>query len=87
MRIADWQKIENIFFKAVSLPVEQQLEFVKKCSDGNEELYCEICGLIDKDNQTDCFLDQPLFKSGAKILAFGDKNSFADEDFKDCEPQ
>lgn len=69
MRTADWQKIENIFFKAVSLPAEEQLEFVKKCSDGNEKLYCEVCLLIDKDNQRDCFLDHPLFKTGTKILA------------------
>lgn len=69
MRTADWQKIENIFFKAVSLPVEEQLDFVKKCSGENDELYCEVCLLIDKDSQRDCFLDQPLFQTGAKILA------------------
>ncbi|MCD9186503.1 MAG: hypothetical protein LUM44_08720 [Pyrinomonadaceae bacterium] len=69
MQTADWQKIEKIFFKAVSLPAEEQLEFVKKCSDGNDELYCEVCLLIDKDSQSECFLDNPIFKTGTKILA------------------
>lgn len=74
MQTAYWQKIENIFFQAVALPAEERIEFVKKCSGGNKKLFCEVCVLIDKDNQKDCLLDKSLFQTGAKILA-ADKNS------------
>ncbi len=87
MQTAHWQKIEKIFFKAVSLPENEQREFVKKCSGDNDKLYCEICILIDKDNQRDCFLDKPVFKIGAKILAKDDESRFGNEDFENLQPQ
>lgn len=87
MQTVYWQQIEKIFFKAVSLPKEEQLEFIKKCSGDNDKLYCEICILIDKDNQHDCFLDRPIFKTGAKILAKDDKPHIGSEDFENLQLQ
>lgn len=85
MQTAYWQEIENIFFKAVTLPADEQLKFVKECSGENEELFCEICLLIEKDNQPDCFLDKPLFKTGAKILADAGKERFNGKNSKNID--
>lgn len=87
MQPAYWRKIEKIFFKAVLLPLEERQAFIKKCSGGNDELYCAVCVLIDKDNQPVCFLDEPLFKFAKKIRNFDDKPDFEPGNFKNCKPQ
>lgn len=87
MQTAYWRKIENIFFEAVTLPAEERLEFIKKCSGKNEKMFCEICVLIDKDNQKECFLDKSVFKTGAKIMALNENPRLENKNFKPRESQ
>ncbi len=81
MQTTDWQKIEDIFFEAVSLPAEERDDFIKMCSGTNLDLYSEVCVLLENDSRKDIFLDEPLFTLGAHLLALDNETLLKQTEF------
>jgi eukaryotic-like serine/threonine-protein kinase len=81
MQTIDWQTIEDIFFEAVGLPVEERDSFVKMKSGTNPDLYSEVCVLLENDSRKDVFLDEPLFTLGAQILALDNETLLKQTEF------
>jgi len=77
----DWQKIEEIFFEAVSLPFEERDSFIKMKSGGDEGLYSEIRVLLENDSRRQVFLDEPLFTLGAQLLAIDNETILKQTEF------
>jgi serine/threonine protein kinase/TolB-like protein/Flp pilus assembly protein TadD len=63
-----WQKIEEIFNRAVALPPAQRERFVKEACPDDVRLCREILLLINADGAEAVFLDEPVFSLGAQLL-------------------
>ncbi|HQU81789.1 MAG TPA: protein kinase [Pyrinomonadaceae bacterium] len=81
MESADWQKIEEIFFEAVSLPFDERDSFIKMKTNGNDILYSEVCVLLENDSRQDVFLDEPIFSVGAQILSLDNETILKETEF------
>lgn len=81
MHVNDWQKIERIFFEAVSLPVEERDHYIKTKTDGDAALYSEVYILIENDNRQGIFLDEPLFTIGAQLLSIDNEKLLSQTEF------
>lgn len=63
MKNLDWQKIEEIFEKAVEMPPAERNAYLAEVCNGDENLRQQIEKLILADEQTNHFLDSPIFVS------------------------
>lgn len=81
MELADWQKIEEIFFEAVSLPFDERDSFIKMKTDGNSDLYSEVYVLLENDDRQGIFLDEPIFSVGAQILSLDNETILKQTEF------
>ncbi len=63
MKNSVWQKIEEIFEKAVELPPTERDAYLIKVCNGDENLRQQIEKLLFADEQTNHFLDSPIFVS------------------------
>ncbi len=70
MQLARWQKIEEIFYRAVALPENERLSFVAETCGGDEELCREINALLHEDAVNEDFLNEPVYSAG--LLLFDD---------------
>ncbi len=68
MQENQWQKIEEIFNRAVALPLAERQRFVEEICRDDAELCREILLLINADDAENVFFDEPVFALGAQIL-------------------
>jgi hypothetical protein len=59
MDIERLNRIEEIHFAALKLPVPERATFLKQACNGDEELLGEVESLLAFEGQTGCFLDSP----------------------------
>jgi Tol biopolymer transport system component/predicted Ser/Thr protein kinase len=76
-----WQKIEEIFNRAVVLPSAERRKFVKDVCGEDKNLCDEVLTLVEADSVEEHFLDEPVFSLGARLLDADDflpeKSEFA----------
>lgn len=68
MRTDQWQKIEEIFKRAIDLPLAERQKFVEENYRGDEEVYREVLTMIKADGAEENFLDEDVFGIGLKVL-------------------
>ena len=81
MQTIEWKQIESIFFEAVSLPLEERESFIKMKTEGDSDLYSEVCILLENDSRRDIFLDEPLFSLGARLFALDNETILKQKEF------
>ncbi len=67
-----WERIEQLFNEAVSVPLNKRVSFVEQVCGADSDLCFEVTSLLEADNQSDNILEQSVFPLVAQIL---------DEDF------
>ena len=64
-----WQRIQNVFHEAVTVPQSEQPAFVKTACGGDEELIAEVSAMLAQDSGAPTLLDQGLADVAEKTLA------------------
>jgi serine/threonine protein kinase/Flp pilus assembly protein TadD len=63
-----WEKIEQVFNKAIAVPVAERVSFVKRACGADDDLLFEIISLLEADIQSDEILEQSVFPLVAQLL-------------------
>ena len=63
-----WQKIQEVFNRAVVLPAAERRGFVEEICRDEPGLCREVTALVDSDCLEDSFLDEPVFTLGVQLL-------------------
>src|SRR5215211_160340 len=63
-----WNKIEEIFGRAVILDSENRSQFIEQQCGFDEELKREVISLVKNHEDSSDFLDNPIFSIGLQLL-------------------
>ena len=72
MQTDRWQKIEEIFNRAVVLPAAQRTEFITAACNGDESLRQEVLELLEADTAEENPLDEDVFTLALECLEHED---------------
>lgn len=75
-----WDRIQEIYYAAVSLAPDERSAFVEQACAGNPQLLREVKSLLEADESSDSFLQSPAFEIGLKIINNGHSDSADDVD-------
>ena len=64
-----WEKIEQLYHSALEQESSQRRSFISQACGGDESLEREILSLIDQEESTANFLEEPALEVAAKVLA------------------
>ncbi len=67
-----WERIEQLFNEAISVPLNKRVSFVEQVCGADNDLCFEVVSLLEADKQSDEVLEQSVFPLVAQLL---------DEDF------
>lgn len=67
-QLTQWQKVENIFNRAVMIPGQQRNWFIEKECTGDPVLQFEVLSLLEADSESDQILQQSVFPLVANII-------------------
>lgn len=75
MNLQGWQSVQNVFFRAVDLPLEmkdaeRQAAILAMC-EGNQELCAEVLAMVEEDRRENPLLDAGLEGAAGVVLDFG----------------
>ncbi len=63
-----WDRIQEVYYRALSLPATQRIDFVARECGFDPLLTHEICSLLQVDESDSPFLEAPLFELGLRII-------------------
>src|SRR5262245_434083 len=63
-----WERIEEIFHQAVTLPELERRPFVERACDGDEELLAQVWALVAEDGEGSTIVDSGLAGIAARML-------------------
>src|SRR5580658_2130538 len=66
-----WQQIQEIFARAVDLPLDEQRSAVAELSAGDESLAADVLAMLAEDAQANPLLDSSLDETARAVLDFG----------------
>ncbi len=66
-----WQQIQEIFARAVDLPLEEQRAAVAELSAGDESLAADVLAMLAEDAKANPLLDSSLDETARAVLDFG----------------
>jgi serine/threonine-protein kinase len=64
-----WRQVEEIYYAALELPVNERFQYLSNASNGDKDLYGEVFSLLSSHDKTDDFLSQSYFELGLNVLA------------------
>jgi serine/threonine protein kinase/Tfp pilus assembly protein PilF len=71
MNESRWQRVEDIFSRAVDMPAGRQQALVEEMCEGDESLASEVLVLLEEDRHTNSLLDSGLDHTARDLLNFG----------------
>jgi len=74
-----WDRIQEIYYAAVSMAPSERSAFVERVCAQDPQLLREVKSLLDADESSGSFLHSPVFEIGLKLFSSGNSNS-ADKD-------
>src|SRR5215212_2125020 len=74
-----WDRIQEIYYAAVSMAPSERSAFVERACAQDPQLLREVKSLLDADESSGSFLQSPFFEIGLKLFNSGHSNS-ADKD-------
>ncbi|MFO7798384.1 serine/threonine protein kinase [Rhodohalobacter sp.] len=76
----DWEKVESIVDRAISLPIEEREAFIKKECETSVELLNEVRSMLESIQHSEGWMDEPdLVKEQFLTDIKNEKNNFLDE--------
>lgn len=82
MQKTRWNKIEEIFSRAVVLPPTERKDFVREICGDDDDLRFEILELLREDEESTSFLSAPVFGQALKIVHETDFAKYIGKIFK-----
>jgi serine/threonine protein kinase len=71
MSVSSWEKIEEIFSKAVELPENERENFIRRASAGDETLRRKVLSMLNADRRGESYLENPVVlpRTLSKLMA------------------
>jgi eukaryotic-like serine/threonine-protein kinase len=70
-----WDRIQEIYYVAVSMAPSERSAFVERACAQDPQLLREVKSLLDADESSGSFLQSPVFEIGLNIIANGHSSS------------
>jgi len=70
-----WDRIQEIYYAAVSMAPSERSAFVERACAQDPQLLREVKSLLDADGSSGSFLQSPVFEIGLNIIANGHSSS------------
>src|ERR1044072_3477482 len=64
-----WDRLQEIYYSALSMPRSERSAFVKNACGQDSHLLREVNSLLDADESSGDFLASPVFELGLKIIS------------------
>jgi serine/threonine protein kinase/Tfp pilus assembly protein PilF len=80
MKNKQWQQVETIFHKAISLDGEQRVSYLSEACSGDVALLSEIDSLIYAFERESMFLDQSAFSLGLSVISQSQETNLTGKD-------
>ena len=77
MEPRSWDRIQEIYYSALPIPLGQQCDFVARECDFDPVLTKQICSLLKADASSE-FLEAPIFSLGLKLLDRDDSTELSE---------
>jgi hypothetical protein len=63
-----WERIEQLFNEAVTVPIDKRVSFVEQVCGTDDDLRFEVLSMLKADDQWNEFLEQSVFSLIMQLL-------------------